>query len=1634
MATSGGDKVAEPQEASPAVLCRLMAATAGQVLRRKKAAMGSGCWEPVHLLVRVDLWLIAAPSGKECPTNLAAWRKGDRIELARGQAVVGLGKGEAEWFVESDGGCHVFKAESPAEAACWVSALKRRVCSWHELLQDRTAWEQELLQNVNACNEMTVPVRLDRLQASQEMVKVLGEVAEFTREVLSTLPIAGPALSLLGFAMEVVHRDISDAEELRPAKSLLEEVAKLTIKTLCRAMKVKDEEYEQGLSEVLWMIERAARMLESHEHRSTGTRIKQAMLKMGEGPSAVLDVLKQCQDRLNTLKIDNIENLEMSGLENQERLLANQQKLLAQKSLERKNQEEILANQRKILAQTSLLRKKHCAPSYIPTAPDAVALEGQLCAVRNMLFQNEASYVVVWGMGGIGKTTLARALVGDPIVQNEFKKRAFVTISQNPNIVQCQKQIWDAIVGHEHNVQFTNAENGRLRLQAALKDEVVLIVLDDLWDETDIAHFDVVSAKSRVVITSRNKEVGTCVGARCYAAVALNADESMELFCKHAFASGQPLKWRAPHVKDIVRECGGLPLALKVMAAEAKGFNTGEGAGSIPTPWEKKKWRRAVEGIKSDGVASKGVFDRVFAMSFDSLEDRHRAVLLDLAMLPEDHEARECDVVDMQACDDFSADEAYDVLEELAQRSLIIRTGKHQMDVFEFQSAGFVTCRLHDVVRDSALKLIAGRPIEQRDRVVSSHLKKLGLKSQILSATKFFATHSIGEDRQLDLQKLEMPELQTLVLRNAKMLELPSSLLTANLVVLDLTSSGIVNLPAQVACLQSARVLRLDDCEELSCLPNEIGDLAQLTVLSMRRCRHICELPKSMGRLSNLTKLLMPGCGIAQFLPIDEGNLQNLALLDLSRCFGLRFLPSSLGELTSLTALDLDGCWQLTSLPSSIGQLVQLEVMLLHGCESLMELPIAVTLLGNLTELDVQGCSKLKCLPQGLADGCPELRVLRLQDNYDMAFPEVVTELQQLEVLGVRNDWTLPTSMSEKLQDHEMSLESLECEPTEEYSSTQYEERDTPLHWAAALGLTEMVKFHLGESSGNIQSSCGYTPLHRAAQGGHTAVVELILDAGASVDAVDQSGCTPLHWAVQYGHTATAELLLSRDASVDAADQFGYTPLHRAAQYEHSASAELLLDRDAPVDAMDQVFGYTPLHRAAQGGHRSVVVLLLDRRASVDAVDQDGYTPLLWASQGGHTATVELLLDRGASVYVMDQAGYTPLHWAAQGGHSATVELLLDRGASVDDVDQAGSTPLHWAAQGGHKGTVEVLLDRCASVEALSHDGYMPLHRAAQYGHTATVELLLHRGAPVNIPIRTGYTPLHWAGQYGHTAVVELLLDRRASADLQDQHGCTSLHRAAQGGHAATVELLLDRNASVDTMDKDGCTALHRAVQYGHAASVELLLERGASVDIPSQAGYTPLHWAAEGGHTAVVELLLDRGASVDAVDQDSHMPHHRAAQFGHTATVEFLLNKGASVDALSQNGCTALHWAAQYGYMDTVELLLDADASVDAADQDGHTPLHMATQYGHTTTVHFLLDRHASVDALSQAGETPLIVAAKKGTKAIVDLLLKGGARADVVDKSGQGPAALARATGDLELAEMLGAAAGEKGDVRER
>lgn len=199
---------------------------------------------------------------------------------------------------------------------------------------------------------------------------------------------------------------------------------------------------------------------------------------------------------------------------------------------------------------------------------------------------------------------------------------------------------------------------------------------------------------------------------------------------------------------------------------------------------------------------------------------------------------------------------------------------------------------------------------------------------------------------------------------------------------------------------------------------------------------------------------------------------------------------------------------------------------------------------------------------------------------------------------------------------------------------------------------------------------CLKTPLHWAAEKDHYEIAEMLLDAGADLEAMTSWDATPFDWAATMGSARVADLLLARGAkgmNVVAAANLGKLDLVR---YFLDSGARLTFPRRVAASELNDE------------------VVADSARVKGDVISHAFYG----ACRNGHTQVAELLLDRGADVNAKGILGGTGLHWAAINGHKKTVAFLLAHGADLAIRDaKFHSTAEGWAAEGGHDEIRDIL-------------------------------------------------------------------------------------------------------------------------------------------------------------------------------------------------------------------------------------------------------------------------------------------------------------------------------------------------------
>lgn len=296
----------------------------------------------------------------------------------------------------------------------------------------------------------------------------------------------------------------------------------------------------------------------------------------------------------------------------------------------------------------------------------------------------------------------------------------------------------------------------------------------------------------------------------------------------------------------------------------------------------------------------------------------------------------------------------------------------------------------------------------------------------------------------------------------------------------------------------------------------------------------------------------------------------------------------------------------------------------------------------------------------------------------------------------------------------------------------------------------------------------GYLALHRAVSRGDVdAARQVVTSVGKeALSRRDLRGRTPLHVAVVVDNISLGELLLDAGADLEARDNHSHTPLMVAIGEGNMPFAELLLRHGAnPNSATDT--GATVLNGAVGVCREDLVRLLLDHGAEVSSAGVlhvcVGAYMTDYDQQARHRI-FDLLVARGANIEDQPEPGETPLAMAAFAGDYECARKLLQAGARHDipSPGAGGMHPLHVAISSKQVRVAELLIEAGADVNATADDGNTPLIYASCYREMVpVVRRLLDRGAAVNVKGAGGKTAADFASANGNREILELL-SRRA--------------------------------------------------------------------------------------------------------------------------------------------------------------------------------------------------------------------------------------------------------------------------------
>jgi len=514
----------------------------------------------------------------------------------------------------------------------------------------------------------------------------------------------------------------------------------------------------------------------------------------------------------------------------------------------------------------------------------------------------------------------------------------------------------------------------------------------------------------------------------------------------------------------------------------------------------------------------------------------------------------------------------------------------------------------------------------------------------------------------------------------------------------------------------------------------------------------------------------------------------------------------------------------------------------LYNKAGLMSLPMAWEFTGSVT--DLESPKRVSFFKEDTREGAPWKKAL-LDDKVDIS----PAKLYKTATCG----------------DLDGTKRLLKARASVENANSNDDDGSTALHTCAFHNLVDVMELllrHQGdkdrEKYANECDNNGRTPVMFAANLGHRAALQTLLNAGANVNKADDLGSTPACIAAGSGHTDALQVLLSARADVTAAGNDGSAPICIAARRGHKDTLQMLLDAKANVNTVSSL-GTTPIQTAAFGGHEEALQILLKARADVNRIDNRGQTPTYIAAFHGHKGALQMLLTARCDANEPISSGLTPTHIAAVNGHKEALRILLDARAKVDVVDRDGFTSMCMAARRGRKDVLQMLLNAGANPHTANNRGGTAICYAAANGHIDALHLLLDARADSNIAMIDGNTPISFAAKGGHDNAMQALLHARADLITTTEQGQTPVHMAAMNGRTEALQILLIARADANTADNRGETPMYKAAEAGQMEIMDILMKAGVNINEGNKEGNTPCSIARQKKHMDVVEKLMQQ-------------------------------------------------------------------------------------------------------------------------------------------------------------------------------
>ncbi|XVF78544.1 hypothetical protein PTKIN_Ptkin14bG0142700 [Pterospermum kingtungense] len=479
-----------------------------------------------------------------------------------------------------------------------------------------------------------------------------------------------------------------------------------------------------------------------------------------------------------------------------------------------------------------------------------------------------ASVISIVGLGGMGKTTLAQLVYNDASIKDSLDHKAWVCVSDDFDAVNITKTILRSIDAGPCDDNDLNLL--QVKLKEKLSGKRFLLVLDDIWNES---YNDWTILRSpfgvgtKIIVTTRSQIVSSNVDpVEVFRLDKLSFDDCLCIFAQHALRArdfSRHLEFKEVG-ENIVRRCGGLPLAAKAMGGLLRTIMH-QGPGGWEKIYESEIW---------DLPEEQGGVIPALRLSYYHLPSHLKRCFAYCSILPKDYEFEEEEMILLWRAEGFLQQKAKSQTKDLENQcfqDLVSRS------FFQKSSKNKSRYVMHDLMNDLA-QLVAGKicfklegdkqqKISNRTRYFSyvrgkyDGVKKFDALDQVSALRTFLPLETVSHRSYLSNVVLNdlLPRLKclrALSLNGYSITELPDLFENSkHLRYLNFSGSLIKCLPGSLCTLYHLETLILRGCVQLEKLPSEIGNLKELHYLDIRGSYSIKGMHFGVGKLTNLQRL-----------------------------------------------------------------------------------------------------------------------------------------------------------------------------------------------------------------------------------------------------------------------------------------------------------------------------------------------------------------------------------------------------------------------------------------------------------------------------------------------------------------------------------------------------------------------------------------------------------------------------------------------------------------------------------------------------------------------------------------------------------------------------------------------------------